>query len=81
MFLRTLPTRRAGHQVWAHPYTQLLTFAAAVDDDRDHGDHCDDDHHLDDDDYHHDAHQVWAIHTHNLTFAGDDNNKDANDDR
>ena len=23
VFSRTLPTRRAGHQVWAHPYTQL----------------------------------------------------------
>ena len=54
MFSRTLPTRRAGHQVWAHPYTQLLTFAAADDDD-DH--HRDDDHHLDDVD-HRGAHQV-----------------------
>ena len=55
MFSRTLPTRRAGHQVWAHPYTQLLTFAAAVDDDGG-----------DDDDDDRDAHQVWAINTHNF---------------
>ena len=76
MFSRTLPTRRAGHQVWAHPYTHLLTSEPDDDDEADHPDDVDHRYNVD----HRDTQQVWPIHTRLLTLAHDDNNEDDDDD-